>query len=232
MSTRIRGNADNTPRIRTHRVVSDPDEGIVQASPKGGESLSRRLHQSTGLGVHSEARFLFVLRKSVANDRNVNPMRDIDAAYIAGLIDGEGTVSLLRQHKQESHQVVVSISNTDRALINDLLDAIRAGKATGKRAYSDRHMPRFTCAITNRHALELLRQVAPHLRPCKARRTELFLADYIRLTPRNGRYSLAGALQRDAFIEAFFAIEPSFSGERLGPIRNDPFAVHQTSAGH
>ncbi len=38
---------------------SGPDEGIVQALPKGRESLSRRLHQSAGLGVTSKARFLF-----------------------------------------------------------------------------------------------------------------------------------------------------------------------------
>lgn len=152
--------------------------------------------------------FLFVFRKSVANYRKVNTLSGIDAAYIAGLIDGEGTVSLLRKHKQDNRQVVVSISNTDCPLINYLLEAIGAGKATGKRTYSERHTPSFTYAITNRHALDLLRQVAPYLRTYKARRTELLLADYIRLTPRNGRYSLAGALERAAFIEAFFAIEP------------------------
>jgi hypothetical protein len=149
-----------------------------------------------------------VFGKSVASYRKVNPLSDIDAAYIAGLIDGEGTVSLLRKHKKDNRQVVVSISNTDRPLINYLLEAIGAGKATGKRTYSDGHTPSFTYAITNRHALDLLRQVAPHLRTYKARRTELLLADYIRLTPRNGRYSPSGALERNAFIEAFFAIEP------------------------
>ncbi|UHD16982.1 LAGLIDADG family homing endonuclease [Thiocapsa bogorovii] len=103
----------------------------------------------------------------MANYGKVNTLSGIDSAYIAGLIDGEGTVSLLRKHKQDNRQVVVSISNTDRPLINYLLEAIGAGKATSKRTYSERHTPSFMYAITNRHALDLLRQVAPHLGPTK-----------------------------------------------------------------
>lgn len=33
-----------------------------------------------------------------------------DAAYIAGLIDGEGTVTLTRKHRNENRQLCVSIS--------------------------------------------------------------------------------------------------------------------------
>ncbi len=36
-----------------------------------------------------------------------------DAAYIAGLIDGEGTITLTREHANENRRLVVSISNTE-----------------------------------------------------------------------------------------------------------------------
>lgn len=36
-----------------------------------------------------------------------------DAAYIAGLIDGEGTVALARKHANENRQLAVSISSTE-----------------------------------------------------------------------------------------------------------------------
>jgi hypothetical protein len=36
-----------------------------------------------------------------------------DAAYIAGLIDGEGTVTLSKRHAKERRQLVVSIANTE-----------------------------------------------------------------------------------------------------------------------
>ena len=106
----------------------------------------------------------------MANYRTVKDLSAVDAAYIAGVIDGEGTVSLLRKHRQDSRQVVVSVSNTERPLLDYLIEAIGAGKVTGKRVYADRHTPSFTYAITNRQALDLLRQVVPYLRTYKAQR--------------------------------------------------------------
>jgi len=141
--------------------------------------------------------------------REVNQLSAVDAAYIAGLIDGEGSVSLLRKHKQDNRQLVVSVSNTERPLLEYLLTAIGAGKITGKRTYSERHTPSFAYAVTNRHALEVLRQVAPYLRTYKAERTAMLLSDYVRLTPRNGKYTAAQAAERDAFIASFFAIDPN-----------------------
>jgi hypothetical protein len=38
-----------------------------------------------------------------------NPLRTIDAAYIAGLIDGEGTITLSRKHRNENRQLAISI---------------------------------------------------------------------------------------------------------------------------
>ena len=155
----------------------------------------------------------------MADYREVKELSTVDAAYIAGLIDGEGTVSLLRKHKQDNRQLVVSVSNTERPVLDYLLATIGAGKITGKRTYAVQHTPSFTYAITNRQALELLRQVASFLRTYKAQRADMLLAHYVRLTPRNGKYSAAGAAERDAFISAFFMIEP---GQALGP--NGPSA--------
>ena len=49
--------------------------------------------------------------------KEVKSLDQTDAAYIAGLIDGEGTVTLSRRHRNENRQLVVSISNTDRPLL-------------------------------------------------------------------------------------------------------------------
>ncbi|WP_289281809.1 MULTISPECIES: LAGLIDADG family homing endonuclease [unclassified Methylophaga] len=56
----------------------------------------------------------------------------IDAAYIAGLIDGEGTVTLCRKHKNENRQLAVTISNTERELLDYVLARVVAGKITKK----------------------------------------------------------------------------------------------------
>ena len=121
--------------------------------------------------------------------RETNTLADSDAAYIAGLIDGEGTISLSRRHRNENRQLVISISNTERPLLDHVISVIGAGKITRKRTYKSHHTPSFTYAISNRQALNLLAQVTPHLHTYKARRAELILKDYLRLTPRNGYYT-------------------------------------------
>jgi hypothetical protein len=49
--------------------------------------------------------------------KTTNTLSPTAAAYIAGLIDGEGTISLTRKHKYEHRQLVGSISNTELALL-------------------------------------------------------------------------------------------------------------------
>lgn len=121
--------------------------------------------------------------------KEVNGMDQTDAAYIAGLIDGEGTVTLSRRHRNENRQLVVSISNTDRPLLEYVLNTAGAGKITGKKTSQSHHTPSYTYAISNRQALALLKQTIPYLKTYKAKRSEIILRDYIRLTPRNGCYT-------------------------------------------
>ena len=121
--------------------------------------------------------------------REVKKLDQTDAAYIAGLIDGEGTVTLSRRHRNENRQLVISISNTDRPLLEYVLNSVGVGKITGKKTYQSHHTPSYTYAISNRQALALLSQIISYLKTYKAKRSDLILRDYIRLTPRNGRYT-------------------------------------------
>ena len=42
--------------------------------------------------------------------RKAKTLTPVEAAYIAGLIDGEGTISLSRKHRLENRQLVISPS--------------------------------------------------------------------------------------------------------------------------
>jgi hypothetical protein len=138
-----------------------------------------------------------------------------DAAYIAGLIDGEGTVTLSRRHAGDKRQVVVSISNTDRRLLQWVAEQIGAGKITGKRVSSAAHSPGFTFAISNRQALALLDQTSGYLRTYKRVRAELILASYINLTPRNGKYTDDIACRRSRFEQEVMQLGPKWAGPRI-----------------
>jgi hypothetical protein len=129
------------------------------------------------------------------------------ASYIAGLIDGEGTITLARLHAGENRRLVVSIANTELQILQFVLDQIGAGKITNKRVISDRHTPSFCYAITSAQALALLEQVVPWLRSYKRHRAELALRLYSVLTPRNGKYSSALLDRRRDFERAFLGLK-------------------------
>jgi hypothetical protein len=100
------------------------------------EQLSRRLHQCPSDLANQRGASL-----SAGNQVNVPTSRykcvaslsSTDAAYIAGLVDGEGTVTLSRRHAHDRRQLVVSIANTELQLLQFVLRSVGAGKITSKR---------------------------------------------------------------------------------------------------
>ena len=140
--------------------------------------------------------------------KKTSTLSKTDAAYIAGLIDGEGSISLTRRHKNENRQLEVSISNNDLNLLNYVLGVVGTGRITSKKTYSKNHNPCATYLISNRQALDLLQQIHSYLLTYKAQRASLVLKDYLRLTPRNGKYSKETKTERDKFITRFLSIKP------------------------
>jgi len=144
----------------------------------------------------------------VANYRRTAQLCETDAAYIAGLVDGEGSVTLGRKHRNENRQLVVSISNNEIGLLEFVLNRVKTGKITRKRKTRPHHASSYTYAVYNRQALALLEQIQPYLKTCKARRAEIILRDYIRLTSRNGKYRTEQLQERKAFERRVLAIKP------------------------
>lgn len=111
--------------------------------------------------------------------------------------------------------LVVSISNTDRPLLDYVLNTIGAGKITGKRISQSHHTPSYTYTISNRQAIALLEQTFPYLKTYKADRSEIILRDYIRLTPRNGRYTAEVKRARNEFENRVLDIKTCKSRGKL-----------------
>ena len=65
--------------------------------------------------------------------KKVAALSKINAAYIAGIIDGEGTITLTRKHKNDNRQLAITISNTEMPLLEYILETIEAGKITNKK---------------------------------------------------------------------------------------------------
>jgi len=137
---------------------------------------------------------------------DLRKLGSIETAYIAALIDGEGSVSLNRNQKNEYRRLEVEISNTDFELLKWVKNSVGVGQITRKRRYSKKHAMSYTYRICNRQGFNLLVQVSPYLKTYKRKRAELVLKNYIKLTPRNGKYSPNLLAERKKFIKAFFSI--------------------------
>src|SRR5262249_47770554 len=130
----------------------------------------------------------------------------VEAAYVAGVVDGEGTITLTRTHPGERRRPVISISSNELSMLSYVPSVVGYGKITTKAKRSSHHPPRHSYVVTSRRALSLLREIAPYLHTYKAERARLLLSSYLAATPRNGRYSAAQRCARDAMERRFFEI--------------------------
>jgi hypothetical protein len=139
--------------------------------------------------------------------KQIKLLSKIDAAYIAGLIDGEGTVTLTRKHKNENRQLCISIASTEIALLDFVLKVTGVGKITNKRTTKPHHTHSFTYAVYNRQALALLEQTLRFLKSYKHERAALILKDYLDVTPRNGKYNAEILAKKEIFEETVLSIK-------------------------
>jgi hypothetical protein len=132
--------------------------------------------------------------------------RDIEAAYAAGLFDGEGSLTLTRNHPARWPSPQVSVASNDHEVL-DWLRARFGGVITTKKPRQPTHAISFDWKLTDRRALAFLRSIRPYLQiHRKQRRADLLLTDYLACTPRNGRYSPAMATRKQELIRRFHSL--------------------------
>jgi len=117
-------------------------------------------------------------------------MKDTDIAYLAGLIDGEGSICLERSHKNQCYRwpsVVVS-STTFELMV--LLKSWAGGCICSKKPYLEHHKQCWYWRLKGTRAVQLCQTLLPWLRvPEKVYRAYLVSNEYPQVTPRNGKYS-------------------------------------------
>lgn len=114
-------------------------------------------------------------------------MKSTTAAYIAGILDGEGTITLV---KRNSHRYpIVSVSSTSKELLDFLRHEV-GGTICNHKTYKDHHKQSWSWRLTSNNALNLLNDVIPFmLEKKKLYRANILLNEYKSVTPRNGKYT-------------------------------------------
>ncbi|MBU7595094.1 hypothetical protein FVO58_21775 [Metabacillus halosaccharovorans] len=131
-----------------------------------------------------------------------------EVAYLAGIIDGEGSITLTRIHKNEHRRPCITIASTDIELLN-YIKSLTGGIISNKKNYNpEKHKDSFTLNIKKKEkVIDILVQVLPYLRvPTKRKRALWVIEHYDKVTIRNGKYSKDRLEQKLAFEKAFFEI--------------------------
>jgi hypothetical protein len=128
-------------------------------------------------------------------------------AYAAGLIDGEGSISLLKANKNETFRhPVIEISNTTYELLQ-FMKTTFGGSISSHKIYKKHHKPSWSWKLHYDAAISCLEQITPFLlEPKKKRRAELILAEYKKVTLRNGRYNPQQIQEKFTFENQFFSL--------------------------
>ena len=130
---------------------------------------------------------------------------ELSYEYIAGLIDGEGTITLARKHKKDKWRTpVISVSSTTLEIIH-ALKATLGGHVCAHKKYQEHHKAAFSWRLTGRKAIALCGKLKDSLRvPEKRHRANLIFQAYLECTPRNGKYTTHKHAQKVKFETTFF----------------------------
>jgi hypothetical protein len=125
-------------------------------------------------------------------------------AYTAGLIDGEGSITLPKY--KEFRYPMVSVSSTTYGLVSFLKKRYGGCISQKKKKAKSHHKTGYAWAVQRDAALEVLTKVSEYLRePEKKRRAKLILRYYKNLTPRNGKYTEQMRTAKQKFEKKFFS---------------------------
>ena len=92
-------------------------------------------------------------------------MRVRDLAWAAGIIDGEGCITLYRARTNSGTAYVmkVTVVNTSMPMLRTLHRLFRRGYITPKKQLSSRHKPQWAWEVSTKNAEAVLKLVRPYL---------------------------------------------------------------------
>lgn len=95
-------------------------------------------------------------------------MKDWEAGYLAGIIDGEGSITLTRMHQREHRRPCITISSSDKELLL-YIRTLTGGAISNKKNYKPGfHKDSYTLSIKNKQSvLMILKEISPYLRIVK-----------------------------------------------------------------
>lgn len=133
-------------------------------------------------------------------------------AYAAGLVDGEGTITLSAKHSDTNSYSyrfpIVSVSSTTMTFLS-FLKANYGGHICRHKKSKEHHSQAYSWRVIYDNAILFLIKILPYMKePEKIRRAKLIVKNYKDVTIRNGKYSEEQLIAKHKFEHEFFYNTP------------------------
>lgn len=112
-------------------------------------------------------------------------MTEVEAAFFAGLFEGEGSIILTQRNRPGGGTVKITIANTFIPLLERAREIAGVGPIRVREQANPIHLPAGTWETNGESALEILRQIRPFL-ISRAERADAVLAG--KSFPRQSRW--------------------------------------------
>lgn len=134
-------------------------------------------------------------------------MLETETAWLAGYIDGDGSISISRKTGRRFGSLIIAIDSTDLEILEYVQDLV-GGNIVRKKKYADHHRQAYTWRLLGaNNIIDLCTQVAPYLK-CNAKkaRAELIRDHWREATPANGQYDEQRLAKKVRFEEEFMRL--------------------------
>ena len=137
------------------------------------------------------------------NDRMAS---DLERAWVAGIMDGDGCITLSLGANKYRRPLVV-VDNTDREILAEL-QRLYGGALVAKRLTREHHRQCWSWRIYgSTKIIAFLAEIVPYMHcDIKVQRARMLLDEWKKTVPRNGFYTPDTALVRAEFDRRFMSI--------------------------
>lgn len=114
-------------------------------------------------------------------------MEEVEKAYLAGIVDGEGTATLMKHHPNETPTPQVAVYNTSLKLLN-WIKSIYGGIICSRKKHAIHHKNAYVWDVRQDRAIRFLNEIKKYL-IIKKPQAELITSSYKSVTHRAGKYT-------------------------------------------
>jgi len=125
-------------------------------------------------------------------------LNEIEKAYIAGIVDGEGSIGLWRHHKNETHTPNVTVANNSLPLLQ-WIQSKAGGGITSKKKRQAHHGDSYAWSVRQDRAISFLNEIKGYL-IIERQQAELITGEYKAVTHRAGKYTPEMLMKKEALV--------------------------------